>query len=205
MHTPWKQHNRLHTSDVAVEQNASKLCPSHPQNSRKCLGIQHQRKHPSHHAKFAEKIERAWVVVGKRKWKERVASTDTYTEQENEIHIVGKLLLACAKVKEPGQQKILHQSMQMVHVQKKLPCDVPLRSQPSNILRFTFFSRNSSSHFDRLLLGFWPVQTCVRCALHDNKFLKHLVAHYNNKFRVWGQPLLKTLITTSDNCAALAI
>ena len=49
------------------------------------------------------------------------------------------------------------------------------------------------------------MQTCVRCALHDNKFLKHLVAHYNNKFRVWGQPLLKTRVTTSDNCAALAI
>ena len=33
-------------------------------------------------------------------------------------------------------------------------------------------------------------------------FLKHLVAHYNSKFCAWGQPLLKTLVTTSDNCAA---
>ena len=33
-------------------------------------------------------------------------------------------------------------------------------------------------------------------------FLEHLVSHYNNKFRVWSQPLLKTLVTTSDNCAA---
>ena len=33
-------------------------------------------------------------------------------------------------------------------------------------------------------------------------FLEHLVAHYNSKFRAWGQPLLKTLVTTSDNCAA---
>ena len=33
-------------------------------------------------------------------------------------------------------------------------------------------------------------------------FLEHLVQHYNNKYRAWGQPLIKTLITTSDNCAA---
>ena len=33
-------------------------------------------------------------------------------------------------------------------------------------------------------------------------FLEHLVQHYNNKYRAWGQPLIKTLVTTSDNCAA---
>ena len=33
-------------------------------------------------------------------------------------------------------------------------------------------------------------------------FLEHLVQHYNDKYRAWGQPLLKTLVTTSDNCAA---
>ena len=30
----------------------------------------------------------------------------------------------------------------------------------------------------------------------------HLVQHYNDKYRAWGQPLLQTLVTTSDNCAA---
>ena len=33
-------------------------------------------------------------------------------------------------------------------------------------------------------------------------FLEHLVQHYNDKYRAWGQPLLQTLVTTSDNCAA---
>ena len=33
-------------------------------------------------------------------------------------------------------------------------------------------------------------------------FLEHLVDHYNNKYRAWRQPLIQTLVTTSDNCAA---
>ena len=33
-------------------------------------------------------------------------------------------------------------------------------------------------------------------------FLEHLVEHYNSKYRAWRQPLLRTLVTTSDNCAA---
>ena len=33
-------------------------------------------------------------------------------------------------------------------------------------------------------------------------FLEHLVDHYNNKYRAWRQPPLRTLVTTSDNCAA---
>ena len=38
----------------------------------------------------------------------------------------GEMLFAGVKGKQPGQKKFLHQFMQMVHVQKKLPCDVPL-------------------------------------------------------------------------------
>ena len=33
-------------------------------------------------------------------------------------------------------------------------------------------------------------------------FLEHLVEHYNNKYRAWGQPPIRALVTTSDNCAA---
>ena len=74
---------------------------------------------------WKKKMKKKGETIKKRKTK----STDTYAEWKEEIDIVGKLFLAGVEVKKPGQKHFLHQFMQMMHVQKQLPCDVTLQSQ----------------------------------------------------------------------------